>query len=63
MRQQQRELDEMANAYNAALRQATVAVVAWARAHKRLASGVTDPAQINLLGIAGRAAGAANPLP
>jgi len=61
--EQQRELDRIANNYNAALRQATVAVLAWSRAHKRLAAGVTDPAQIDVLGIAKKAAGSANPLP
>jgi hypothetical protein len=61
--EQQRELDHIANKYNAALRQATVAVLAWSRAHKRLAAGVTDPAEIDVLGIAKKAAGSANPLP
>lgn len=61
--EQQRELDESANKYNAALRQATVAVLAWSRAHKRLAAGVTDPAEIDVLGIAKKAAGSANPVP
>jgi hypothetical protein len=61
--EQTRELDSIANQYNAALRQATVAGLAWWRAHKRLADGVTDPAQINVLGIAKKAAGTAVPIP
>lgn len=61
--ERQRELDRIANNYNAALRQATVAVLAWSRAHKRLAAGITDPAQIDVLGIAKKAAGSANPVP
>ena len=60
---QQQELDRLVNDYSAQLRKANVAVIAWARAHERLATGVLDPAKIDRLGIAGKAAGAANPLP
>jgi len=59
----QEELGTLSASYNAALRQARVAVLAWARAHARLAAGVTDPAQIDLLGIARKAAGSAVPIP
>jgi hypothetical protein len=52
----QRELDELNAAYNAALRKARIAVVTWDRAHQRLAAGITDPAQIDVLGIARKAA-------
>ena len=60
---QQQELDRLINEYGALLRKANVAVIAWARAHDRLAQGVLDPAKIDVLGIAGKAAGAANPIP
>lgn len=59
---QQQELDRLVNDYSAQLRKANVAVIAWARAHERLAAGVLDPAKIDLMGIARGAAGAANPL-
>lgn len=59
---QQKELDELTKAYKAALRKAQVTTIAWARAHQRLASGVTDPAKIDVLGLAKKAAGAASPL-
>lgn len=54
---QQHELDELENEWNAELRKARVAVVAWARAHKRMSQGVIDPADVDLLGIARKAAG------
>jgi len=53
----QRELDELENLWHAEIRKARVAVLAWARAHKLMAQGVTDPARINVLGIARGAAG------
>jgi len=52
-----RELDELENLWLAEVRKARVAVLAWARAHKLMAQGVTDPARINVLGIARKAAG------
>jgi len=60
---QQEELETISASYNQSLRQARVAVVAWGRAHARLAAGVTNPAEINLLGIARKAAGSAVPIP
>lgn len=60
---QQEELEKITASYNAALRQASVAVLAWARAHARLAAGVTNPAEIDVLGIARKAAGSAVPIP
>jgi hypothetical protein len=59
---QQRELDEITKTYKAALRKAQVAMIAWSRAHQRLAAGITDPAKIDVLGLAKKAAGAASPL-
>lgn len=61
--EKQRELDRLSATYNAALRKATVAVLAWARAHARLARGVVDPAKIDLLGLARSAAGGVSPVP
>ena len=62
-RKQQAELEEMVASFNTALRQARVAVIAWSRAHQRLASGITDPADIDIFGIAKKAAGNYLPLP
>lgn len=44
-------------------RRLNLAIVAWSRAHQRMAAGITDPAQIDIFGIAKKAAGAASPLP
>lgn len=55
---QQAELEKLVASYNTALRQARVAIIAWSRAHQRLASGITDPAEIDIFGIAKKAAGA-----
>lgn len=60
---QQEELEKLTASYNTALRQARVAVLAWGRAHARLAAGITNPAEINVLGIARKAAGSAVPIP
>ena len=46
---QQAELEELVASFNKALRQARVAIIAWSRAHQRLASGITDPAEIDIL--------------
>ena len=54
---QQAELEKLVASFNTALRQARVAVVAWSRAHQRLASGITDPAEIDIFGLAKKAAG------
>ena len=59
---QQMELEELTKAYKAALRKAQVAMIAWSRAHQRLAAGITDPAKIDVLGLAKKAAKAAGPL-
>lgn len=61
--QQNRELDEITEEFNGALRKARVAIIAWSRGHQRLAAGVTEPAKIDLLGIARKAAGQASPVP
>ncbi len=60
---QQAELEELVASFNTALRQARVAIIAWSRAHQRLASGITDPAEIDIFGIAKKAAGDYLPLP
>ena len=56
-RKQQAELEEVIASFNTALRQARVAMIAWSRAHQRLAAGITDPAEIDIFGIAKKAAG------
>jgi hypothetical protein len=60
---QQNELDQVENTWNAELRKGRVSIVAWARAHKRMSQGVTDPAQIDVLGIARKASGGVLPVP
>ena len=59
---QQAELEDLTKAYKSALRKAQVAMIAWSRAHQRLAAGITDPAKIDVLGLAKKAARAAGPL-
>ncbi len=59
---QHSELEELTKAYKAALRKAQVAMIAWSRAHQRLAAGITDPAKIDVLGLAKKAAKSAGPL-
>ncbi len=60
---QQAELEEITASFNTALRQARVAMIAWSRAHQRLASGITDPAEIDIFGLAKKAAGDFLPIP
>ncbi len=60
---QQNELDELENLWHAELRKARVSVLAWARGHKRMAQGITDPASIDILGIARKASGTLLPIP
>ena len=57
-----RELDELENLWHTEIRRARVAVLAWARAHKVMGQGVTDPAKINVLRIARGAAGSVVPI-
>jgi hypothetical protein len=59
---QQKELDDIYTTYNIAIRKAKIAIIVWSRAHQRLAAGVTDPAKIDVFGIAKKAAGTASPL-
>jgi hypothetical protein len=57
------ELENLTDAYKAALRKSQVTMIAWSRAHQRLASGITDPAKINVLGLAKKAAKSVGPVP
>jgi hypothetical protein len=59
---QQNELEDLTKVYKAALRKSQVTMIAWARSHQRLASGVTDPAKIDVLGLAKKAAKNVGPL-
>lgn len=61
--QQQKELDEMESIWHAELRKARVSVLAWARAHKRMAQGTIDPAEIDIQGIARKASRGILPIP
>jgi len=40
-----------------AVRRARTTALAWAQAHRKLASGLTDPAQIDMMGITTRLLG------
>lgn len=55
-RNRRRELREAVRRDNEDLRRAHVAIIVWARAHERLANGVTDPSQLNLLKLGEQAA-------
>lgn len=57
------ELDQVRAAYNKALRDARNAVILWSRAHNQLSQGVTDPAQIDILGLMMNTAKKASPIP
>ena len=43
-----RQGDELTRMFNDALGRSVILVTIWARAHRRLAAGVTDPARIDL---------------
>lgn len=60
---QQSELEDLTKVYKAALRKSQVTMMAWSRSHQRLASGVTDPAKIDVLGLAKKAAKNVGPMP
>ena len=60
---QQHKLDGIDNSWNAELRKVRVSVVAWARAHKRMAQGVIDATDIDVLGMARKASGSVLPIP
>ena len=57
------ELEAVKATYNVALRDARNAIILWSRAHNSLGKGVTDPAEINILGLMLNAAKAAAPVP
>lgn len=59
---QQNELDDLAATYRAALRKARIALIGWTRAHGQLAQGITDPAKIDVLNMAKKAANAVSPI-
>jgi hypothetical protein len=49
---QLRELDLLAKQYDDMLRKTRIVVLVWSRAHAQLASGTTDPAKIDVAGLA-----------
>lgn len=57
------ELEGVKTAYNRALRDARNSVILWSRAHNALAQGVTDPAQIDVLGLMMKTARTVVPIP
>jgi hypothetical protein len=60
---QQKEVDELQKTLMSTLRMARVTMIVWSRAHQRLAAGVTDPAKIDVVRLARKAAGTALPIP
>ena len=60
-RKQVVELDKLTQGATSNLVKANVAIIIWSRAHHRLATGVTDPAKIDLMGITKAALDAALP--
>jgi hypothetical protein len=50
-RAQQRELGDLMRLGDKSLHKVKIIVVAWSRAHRKLASGITDPAKVNMFGI------------
>ena len=57
----QQELQRLLAIYHANLRKARIAFIVWSQAHERLAAGITDPAKIDVLGLAGAAGGMVMP--
>ncbi|MGB6031730.1 MAG: hypothetical protein WBH55_02765, partial [Bacteroidota bacterium] len=57
------ELDDAKAAYKGAFRKARNAVLLWSRAHRALAAGVTDPAQIDIMGLMLKTAQKVLPIP
>jgi hypothetical protein len=57
------ELDEAKAAYTGAFRKARNATILWSRAHRALAAGVTDPAQIDIMGLMLKTAQKVLPIP
>jgi hypothetical protein len=55
------ELDVAVQAANSNLQRARVTMIIWSRTHQRLAEGVTDPAKVDVMGIAKRALDASLP--
>lgn len=53
--EQQKELDELYNAARIQLKKARIAIIVWARAHRNLAEGVTDPARVDIFNITKKA--------
>jgi len=56
-----RELDVLVNDNSALLMKTRATIWIWSRAHARLAAGITDPAKVDIMGIAKRAMDAAMP--
>ena len=54
-RNQQEELDNVYSDTVIQLKKARVTIVVWARAHRNLSQGVTDPARIDLFDITKKA--------
>jgi hypothetical protein len=55
------ELDRLNKNASESITKTRITMIVWSRAHQRLSTGVTDPAKVNLMGIAQRALNAAMP--
>lgn len=57
-----RELDQLVKGANDNLRRTRLTIFVWAGAHRQLAAGITNPAKVDLMGVAKKALDAALPL-
>jgi len=57
-----RELDQLVKHANDNLRRTRLTIFVWAGAHRQLAEGITNPAKVDLMGVAKKALDAAVPL-
>ena len=55
-RMQQKELDDLLRIMNTSLKKAKISIIVWARSHRKLAAGITDPAKIDIFNLMNDAA-------
>jgi hypothetical protein len=60
---QMRELEDLIKVATSTISRIRVATIVWARTHRKMAAGITDPAKINVMGMASKAMKSALPIP
>lgn len=60
---QMRELEDLSRASTETISRIRIATIVWARTHRKMAAGITDPALIDVMGMAKKAIGIAMPIP